>query len=257
MSDLHIEAIRLLCRDSDATLRFYVDAFGCEEVESDPPLRTLRLGGQRLELIAVYAPSAHPPLSNETGFQHFAIPVSDMGAAMARLGRVAGWTPISTEGPDRLPAASGGVTAFKFRDPEGHPLEFLEFPAGWEQQSAIAKAGEPFLGIDHSAITVGDVEASIRFYESLGYRLKARQRNRGAEQGRLDGFSHPATVDVVTFETGPGGAPHLELLAYVDPPVIAAPAADGSPFATQLILSGLTSASALAADPDGHRFSSR
>lgn len=256
MSGLCIEAIRLLCRDTAATARFYVDAFGCEEMESDPQVCALRFGAQRLELGPASAPSRHPPLSNETRFQHFAIPVSEMGAAMARLGRVAGWTPISTDGPERLPAASGGVTAFKFRDPEGHPLEFLEFPGGWEQRPAIAKTGEPFLGIDHSAITVSDVETSIRFYESLGYRLKARQRNEGTEQGRLDGFSRPATVDVATLETGQGGAPHLELLAYVDPPVISASAAEGSPFATQLILSGLTFVPALAADPDGHRFSS-
>ncbi|WP_058633456.1 VOC family protein [Aureimonas ureilytica] len=255
MSSLCIEAIRLLCRDTAATARFYVDAFGCEEIERDRHVCALRLGAQRLELGRASAPSGHPPLSNETGFQHFAIPVSDMEAAMARLERMEGWIPISTDGPERLPAASGGVTAFKFRDPEGHPLEFLEFPGGWEQRPAIAKTSEPFLGIDHSAITVSDVDASIRFYESLGYRLKARQRNRGAEQGRLDGFSRPATVDVVTLETGQGGAPHLELLAYVDPPAISAPAVEGSPFATELILSGLTFASALQADPDGHRFS--
>ncbi len=31
-------------------------------------------------------------------------------------------------GPERLPARSGGVSAFKFRDPDGHPLELLAFP---------------------------------------------------------------------------------------------------------------------------------
>lgn len=30
----------------------------------------------------------------------------------------------------RLPESSGGVTAFKFRDPDGHPLELLAFPDG-------------------------------------------------------------------------------------------------------------------------------
>ena len=257
MSGLRIEAVRLLCRDTDATARFYVEAFGCEEIERDSHSCALRLGAQRLELRTASAPSARPPLSNETGFQHFAIPVSDMGAAMAQIGRMEGWTPIATDGPERLPVASGGVTAFKFRDPEGHPLEFLEFPGGWELRPVTTKTGEPFLGIDHSAITVSDVVASIRFYKSLGYRLKARQRNEGVEQGRLDGFSRPATVDVVTFETGQGGAPHLELLAYVDPAAISARASDGSLFATQLILSGLTFPSALETDPDGHRFSSR
>ena len=35
--------------------------------------------------------------------------------------------------PQRLPdwnATAGGIKAFYFKDPDGHPLEILQFPAG-------------------------------------------------------------------------------------------------------------------------------
>ena len=51
-----------------------------------------------------------------------------MRAAAWRRARDAGAAPISREGPVTLPRSAGGVTAVKFRDPEGHPLEFLQFP---------------------------------------------------------------------------------------------------------------------------------
>ena len=49
-------------------------------------------------------------------FQHIAIVVADMDAAIARLSAAGGATPISTAGPETLPASSGGVLAYKFRD---------------------------------------------------------------------------------------------------------------------------------------------
>ena len=72
--------------------------------------------------------------------------------------------PITREGPQRLPPETGNVTAFKFRDPDGHPLELLHFPAGtgsvaWQAPNPAS----PFLGIDHTALSVADVPASVAF----------------------------------------------------------------------------------------------
>ena len=81
----------------------------------------------------------HPYPENATAadlcFQHFALVTRDAAAAWERA-RAHGATPISIGGPVTLPASAGGVTAVKFRDPEGHPLEFLQFP------SAAENAGE-------------------------------------------------------------------------------------------------------------------
>ncbi len=145
----------------------------------------LRLGDQRLDLAATPAGRTYPgdvpgfsPL-----FQHCAIIVADMAAAHARLSGHPGWRPISTAGPVRLPASSGGVTAFKFRDPEGHPLEFLAFPPdavpeAWRRP----EARDVCLGLDHSAISVADTARSVAFYESLGLAVASRSLNTGPEQ---------------------------------------------------------------------------
>ena len=108
-------------------------------------------------------------------FQHLALVTDDAETAWRRACD-AGATPISREGPVTLPQSAGGVTAVKFRDPEGHPLEFLQFPRGanpdWK--------GKGIMGIDHSAISVSDVAASRRFY--------ARH---GLSEGSCDGQSRP------------------------------------------------------------------
>src|SRR6185437_14116599 len=96
-------------------------------------------------------------------FQHFAL-VTDDAAAAWSWAREAGAVSISRERPVTLPESVGGVTAVKFRDPEGHPLEFLQFPPGTHPDWN----GFGMMGIDHSAISVSDVAISRRFYTRHG-----------------------------------------------------------------------------------------
>jgi catechol 2,3-dioxygenase-like lactoylglutathione lyase family enzyme len=145
-------------------------------------------------------------------FQHFAIVVVDMKRAFERLSAIAGWTPISSAGPQRLPASSGGVTAFKFRDPEGHPLELLAFPEGSNPNWQASSPDETCLGIDHSAIGVADSNVGIAFYKGLGLGVSASSFNRGPAQERLDNVPS-AQVDVTAL-TPRRPTPHLELLCY-------------------------------------------
>ena len=179
----------------------------------------LRLGAQEIEL-AAFTPAGRPypadRAANDPWFQHFAIVTADMAAAYAALGERPDAAPISEGGPQLLPPATGSVTAYKFRDPEGHPLELSLFPpvaaaAAWRDPPA----GAVFLGVDHSAIAVADAEASTAFYVRLGLRVAARQVNAGPTQARLDGLAG-AEVDIVSLDCAEGG-PHLELLAYRRP----------------------------------------
>ena len=107
------------------------------------------------------------------------------------------------------------MSAFKFRDPDGHPLELLQFPAAhmpdaWRGKRA--KAGQIGLGIDHSAVSVGDVAASTAFYAGFGATIGSRSHNAGPEQQRLDNLQN---VQVVVVPMQPVHAPpHLELLGY-------------------------------------------
>lgn len=178
---------------------------------------TLALGAQRIKLLQFVDQQGRPYSAgcdaSDIVFQHFAIVVADMTAAMMQLSQVSGWTAITQGGPQQLPASSGSVTAFKFRDPEGHPLELLAFPPDnlpprWKPQHGQG----PFLGIDHSAISVKDAARSETFYESLGLRVTHRSVNDDPAQARLDDLVDP--VAQVVAMSPDQATPHVELLCY-------------------------------------------
>ncbi len=179
----------------------------------------LALGEERIELLEFETPGEIYPLDSrgpDLWFQHFAIIVDDMRSAYGRL-RDVGFNPISTDGPQTLPSRSGGATAFKFRDPDGHPLELLAFAAGQAPAKWQDRSPGP-LGIDHSAIAVADTGRSEAFYVGmLGLQPRARSVNKGVEQERLDDTFN-AVVEVTGLEIGDGGGPHVELLCYRVPP---------------------------------------
>ncbi len=236
--------VSLTTADLEAAEAFYRDALGFERlavqerageafaqlmgvVGARARVAVLRLGRQEMELVA-FAPrgAPYPPgsASNDLWFQHIAIVVVDMGAAYARLRAHPGWSAISTQGPQRLPESSGGVTAFKFRDHEGHPLELLEFPPGKAPTAWLGMRGNgPCLGIDHSAISVADTARSVAFYARLGLSVAASSLNQGAEQERLDDVPG-AIVEVTALEPPGAPTPHIELLGYRRPVGRAAPA---------------------------------
>ena len=187
--------------------------------------RRLRYGHDEIELVEVGSHGRPYPAhacAADLAFQHFALRCVDIEAACARLSRTGCSAvlpgiitrPGASPGDPvavRLPAASGGVAAFKFRDPDGHPLELIEFPSTPDRTNFPDKRSE---GIDHSAISVGDTDRSIAFYTALpGFRLGVRQINQGPEQYRLDGLD-AARVDVVAMQPGEANGMHLELLGY-------------------------------------------
>jgi len=228
-----LSRITMICVDPDRSADFYEAAFGFvrtgEASITEPafgeligiPNATarvvrLQLGKQTIELAAV-SPSgqAYPPgVSGRSPlFQHFAIVVSDMAMAYARLSECEGWKPISTAGPQLLPASSGGVTAYKFRDPEGHPLELITFmrtaiPVKWQETSATG-----CVGIDHSAISIADTKRSVRFYARFGLQRIGGSLNSGPEQDKLDNVQG-AQVEVTALAQPRSFAPHVELLCY-------------------------------------------
>lgn len=177
-------------------------------------------------------------------FQHLALVTDDVEAAWCRA-RDAGAAPISRECPVTLPKSAGRVTAVKFRDPEGHPLEFLQFPRGanpdWK--------GIGIMGIDHSAISVSDVAASQRFYARLGMSKGGATVNDGPTQDALDGLEG-VKVDVVPMDPT-GTPPHVELLGYRRPVGrMLSPMAANDIAATRIVWR--SDGDALVRDLDGH-----
>lgn len=92
----------------------------------------LLLGRERIDLVQFDGTPGrpYPPGSTSTDlwFQHLAIVESDMRLAYQRIAASGRFQPISRGGPVLLPPGSGGVTAYNFRDSDGHPLELLAFP---------------------------------------------------------------------------------------------------------------------------------
>ena len=216
-----ISRIHLMCSDAGRIAGFYqaaLDFAPSGDVPQSVSARTigLRLGGQTIALTDSGPYGRRYPTDADSAsllFQHFAIVVGDMAAAYAQLTRQTGWMPISTGGPQRLPASSGGVTAFKFRDPDGHPLELLAFPAASPFASRKMRPAEMFQGIDHSALSVADTARSIAFYRSLGLTVAGGSINKGPEQERLDGLPG-AHVEVTPLALPGHSSPHVELLCY-------------------------------------------
>ncbi len=217
MTVLRILGFRRTVSDLGRALDFYIGGLGfamaTSRVDTQRGVR-LSFGAQVLELVSPPDRGVHrrPDVSDDgvasSAFQHFALVTADIGASLRRLKPFAPLT-ISLDGAAvRLPANSGGALACKFRDPDGHPLELIEFAPG--QGSAAP-------GIDHSAISVSDAARSLAFYgDGLGLTFGSRQINRGAEQARLDGVAS-AEVDVIGLLPAQGATPHLELLAYRRP----------------------------------------
>jgi catechol 2,3-dioxygenase-like lactoylglutathione lyase family enzyme len=209
--------IELVSRDPDALAGFYRAAFGFAATGLPSPAGDieLKLGRQTLRLIRA-GPDGRGYPTDVPGwsprFQHIAIVVGDMQQAYRHLGTIAGWTPISTVGPQTLPKASGGVGAFKFRDPEGHPLELIAFAAGAIPAQWQVSSQNICLGIDHSAISVSNTAASVAFYEGLGLHRSAHSLNVGQEQALLDDV--PDAVVEVTALSPSQATPHVELLCY-------------------------------------------
>jgi catechol 2,3-dioxygenase-like lactoylglutathione lyase family enzyme len=260
---------------------FYMEAFGCRRLLSErlegpdfERLMQVKGGAQRevlmagqeiIELLEFDHPGAPHPLGTafDRSFQHFALVVGDMQIALRRLERVRDWTPISDAGPQRLPASSGGVTAFKFRDPDGHPLEFLEFPragAPTTPGGVATPGGDAIIGIDHSAISIAGMAESVAFYRELGFAPSTHTLNQGPEQSALDGIPE-ACVEVMAL-TPQCPAPHLELLCYrTDSPRGAGAAAANDVAATRITIDidhpaspdGAPIVQRLMRDPDGHR----
>lgn len=183
---------------------------------------TLQLGDERIELEQYLAPGGQPiPLdsrSNDLWFQHFAVVVSDMERAYEHL-RAFAIQSISSA-PQTIPAsnqAAAGIRAYKFKDPDGHPLELLWFPPDKGKAKWQRSDGKLFLGIDHSAIGISSTERSTAFYRDLvGLAVAGGTVNTGTTQEQLDN-TFGAVVRITGLRPEREHSPGLEFLQYVTP----------------------------------------
>ncbi len=237
-----VESVGITVSDMDRAVEFYEKVLTFEKV-SDVEVAgaeyehlqgvfglrirvvRMKLGGEILELTEYLAPKGRPiPIdsrSHDRWFQHVAIIVSDMDQAYARLRQFK--AQHASTGPQRIPdwnRGAAGVRAFYFRDPDGHHLEILWFPpdkgaSKWQAKDRL------FLGIDHTAIVVGNTEESLKFYrDTLGLRVAGESENYGTEQEHLNNV-FGARLRITSLRAAAG--PAIEFLEYLAP-------RDGRPF---------------------------
>jgi catechol 2,3-dioxygenase-like lactoylglutathione lyase family enzyme len=183
----------------------------------------LKLGNETLQLTEYLTPQGRPiPVdsrSNDRWFQHIAIIVSDMDRAYAQLR--ANKVRHASTGPQELPkyiTAAAGIKAFYFTDFDNHVLEILSFPPdkGAPKWHELAKSGKLFLGIDHTAIVVGDSETSLKFYrDALGLSVAGTSDNYGTEQEHLNSV-FGAKLHITGLRTKEDGIA-VEFLEYIAP----------------------------------------
>lgn len=234
-----VETVGMTVSDMDASVEFYTKILSFEKVSDFEVageeyehlagvfgLRMrvvrLKLGDESIELTQYLAPEGRPvPVdsrSNDRWFQHIAIITSDMEHAYAWLRQ--NKVRHASTGPQRLPdwnKAAGGIKAFYFKDPDGHALEVLWFPAGkgaakWH----TAQTDKLFLGIDHTAIVVGNTDESLKFYRDvLGLTIAGESENYGTEQEHLNNV-FGARLRITSLRA-PQGGPGIEFLEYLTP----------------------------------------
>lgn len=180
----------------------------------------MRLGDESIELTEYLTPKGRPiPVdsrSNDRWFQHVAIIVNDINRAYQLLRQ--NHVQYASTGPQRLPdwnKNAAGISAFYFKDPDGHTLEILQFPPDKGDPKWHAATERLFLGIDHTAIVVRDTEASLHFYRDLlRLHIVGTSENYGTEQEHLNNvFGARLRITSLRAAKPPG----VELLEYLAP----------------------------------------
>ena len=233
-----VEAVGMTVSDMDRAVEFYSQILSFEKIADTEVagedyerlqgvfgLRMrvvrMRLGDEVIELTEYLAPKGRPlpadARSNDRWFQHIAIITSDMEKAYVWLRQ--NKVEHASSGPQRLPdwnKNAGGIKAFYFKDPDGHALEILQFPAGKGDAKWQERSDHLFLGIDHTAIVVGDTEASLKFYRDvLGLKVAGESENYGSEQEHLNNV-FGAHLRITSLRAA-GGGPGIEFLEYLAP----------------------------------------
>lgn len=235
-----VESVGFTVSDMDKAIDFYTRILPFEKVSDVETAGTefehlsgvfgarvrivrLTLGSETLELTEYLTPQGRAiPIdsrSNDRWFQHVAIIVSDMDKAYAYLR--ANKVRHASTGPQTLPSyitAAAGIRAFYFKDFDNHVLEILSFPpdkgaAKWHE---LAKTGRLFLGIDHTAIVVGETDTSLKFYrDALGLVVAGESINYGPEQEHLNNV-FGARLHITGLKTDEPGI-NVEFLEYLAP----------------------------------------
>jgi len=247
-----ISGIAINSTDLARTIKFYGDILQARVVEQDSEHAVLDVVTGTLVVTRV--PHDAPPSTwdgddlNE-GFRHIGFKVDDVDAAVVRA---------QTHGArmhlDPL-EATGEVRIAFFYDPDGLLVEVVERhlvydkeidPDAVARERALPVPQRPRL--DHIAVTVSDLAATVARWEPQGYVAAGTLTVPGDERGFNIHYLHGenVVVEVFTYE-----APTRARVGEVGAPGFAAAILDSAPHEDARLAGEMADGNPVLADPDG------
>ena len=217
--------VNVNCSDLAGSRAFYVDGCGLAEGVRTTPERTQPgaafaldrarwdawiLVGERgfdggaVDLLEWQEPpptSAAPGALYDAGLQRVGLLVPDLDVAIEQASARGGvvWSaPVAHELPD-----GGSVRIVFMSDPDGVSIELVEGDTN---------------RLSFVAVTCHDLERSVAFYETLGFREFARFPSTSASSPHLRVDGPVSMLEVLMRAPGPGDV-HLMLVTFADPAV--------------------------------------
>ena len=169
-----IRFVEIVCVDVEASARWYTQLLGLTPIDGAPPgARWLDAGHAALKLTGATAAtrgSGWDANNLQRGIRHVGFKVADVDAHATRLKEAGVVFKIDPKD------ATGAVRITFFDDLDGNRLELvegaLEYHRTWspelaERERVTLPGPEDPPRFDHAAITVADIDESLRFYRDV------------------------------------------------------------------------------------------
>ena len=200
---LGVAHISLFAHDYEASRAFYHDFLGFDEPfslkkpDGSPSMTFFKVNDrQYIEL----SPEKEP---NTDRLNHYAIETTD-AEAMRRY--------LASHGvkvPDHVPKGRIGNLNFMIKDPEGHNIEIVQYPAdGWTMREKGKHMPDARISkrMMHVGIIVTNLDSEMKFYTDV---LGFRETWRGSHSGKV--------LSWVNLRV-PDGEDYVEFMLFKEPP---------------------------------------
>jgi catechol 2,3 dioxygenase len=209
----HLGRVELLTPDLDASVEFFVEIFGLDEVARDGDSVYLRAWGDYERSSLQLTRAGEPGLGTSAWRATSDAALERRVAAIEATGRGLGW----------VDGKVGHGRTYRFTDPDGHVMALYSESAYHVADSAAAPTlknqpqrmgtrGVAARRLDHVNVWAGDIDENTAFMvDVLGFRIS--EQVLGDDGKRLGSWLHvtPKSYDLAygrTDPTGPGGRLH-------------------------------------------------
>ena len=200
---LGVAHLSLFAHDYEASRAFYHDFLGFDEPfslkkpDGSPSMTFFKVNDrQYIEL----SPEKEP---NTDRLNHYAIETPDVEAMRRYLAS------HGVKVPDHVPKGRIGNLNFMIKDPEGHNIEIVQYPAdGWTMREKGKHMPDARISkrMMHVGIIVTNLDSEMKFYTDV---LGFRETWRGSQSGKV--------LSWVNLRV-PDGEDYVEFMLFKEPP---------------------------------------